>query len=511
MTERPGATRPAAAFTRGWPFALAATLCAGALGLLFSLAVGLSGTWIVMVFGGVGALAAIFWLPSFREFAIAGFFATLPILITKALVAGSATYGPVLEITLPDCFIMLMAVAWLLEHRRVPKPTPVGPAPKLAAAILGWTWIAAFYSHSAFDGALAAITFSKQLIAFFLVSRLVRTPRDVRLVLGATAVGLMLTFGMAGVQFVAGRPLQLQGVKGASEGLTLYYDQGTNAFRPFGFLLHPNILGVYLVLILPTLIVLVLLGRRRLGAGVRRFAAALLVAGLGLLVLTLSRGSWIALAVAAPFTVLVGKRRRIISTRQLRLLAAGALVALVTVGAAYPNAWKRLTYSDNHSAQSRWLMLQQAGAVIETNPIFGVGLSGYRVAALQHIPVSFGAMSKAFTEKLEVGYVHNAYLLQWAERGIIGLALTLLLYFALLRRFFRERVWLEPTLEAVALGCVGGLVGQLVCNLFEHQYLDYPPGTLWPQMGLLVAIYRIQAQQNAAAAPITATATLAAG
>jgi hypothetical protein len=128
------------------------------------------------------------------------------------------------------------------------------------------------------------------------------------------------------------------------------------------------------------------------------------------------------------------------------------------------------------------------------------------------VPTSFGAVSKAFQERIEGGYVHNAYLLQWAERGIIGLGLTLLLYAALLRRFFRERAWLEPTLEAVALGLVGAIVGQMVCNLFEHQYLDYPPGTLWPQMGLLVAIYRIQVGQNTAVAPpAAATAVLVRG
>ena len=507
MPERPGGTRSAAVFTRGWPYVLAAMVFAVVLGTLFSLAVGLSATWVVMVFGGAATLVVIAWWPSFREFAIAGYFVTLPILITKALVAGSASYGPVLEATLPDCFLVMMAVAWLMERRWEPAPVAIGPAPRLAAAILLWAWFSALYAHKPTDGFLAALSFSKQLAGFFLVSRLVRTPRDVRTVLRAASVGLVLTLGMAGLQFVVGQPLQLQGVKSATEGLSLNYDTGTSAFRPFGFLLHPNILGVYLVLLLPTLLTLVLLGRRKTGAGVWRWAAVLLLAGLGFLVLTLSRGSWIAFAVAAPFTMLVGWRLGIIPARHLRLAVGSALVMVATVGAAYPNAWRRLTYADNHSTQSRWLMLEQAKEIIESHPVMGVGLSGYRFAATQIVPTSFGTVSKAFRERIEEGYVHNAYLLQWAERGIIGLSLTLLLYAALLRRFFRERVWLEPTLEAVALGLVGGLVGQMVCDLFEHQYLDYPPGTLWPQMGLLLAIYRIQVQQRAAAAPVAAAAT----
>src|SRR5262249_44784471 len=156
----------------------------------------------------------------------------------------------------------------------------------------------------------------------------------------------------------------------------------------------------------------------RIGAGVWRWSATLLVAGTGFLVLTLSRGSWIAFAVAAPFTLLLGWRRGIVPARHVRLATGGALVMLVTVGAAYPNAWKRLTYADNHSTQSRWLMLEQAKEIIESNPVLGVGLAGYRFAAMQIVPSSFGTVSKAFRLKIQEGYVHNAYLLQWAERGI---------------------------------------------------------------------------------------------
>src|SRR6516225_1416660 len=137
MPERPGGTRSAAVFTRGRPYVLAAMVFAVVLGTLFSLAVGLSATWVVMVFGGAATLVVIAWWPSFREFAIAGYFVTLPILITKALVAGSASYGPVLEATLPDCFLVMMAVAWLMERRWEPAPVAIGPAPRRRDPPLG--------------------------------------------------------------------------------------------------------------------------------------------------------------------------------------------------------------------------------------------------------------------------------------------------------------------------------------------------------------------------------------
>ena len=87
--------------------------------------------------------------------------------------------------------------------------------------------------------------------------------------------------------------------------------------------------------------------------------------------------------------------------------------------------------------------------------------------------------------------VHNAYLVHWAERGVIGVVVFLGLHVVHLWVGLRRRFWRDPVLAALGWGISASLVGLVINYNFDHFYLDSRPGVLWPMLGLLTALMRL--------------------
>lgn len=472
------------------------------LGLVLLVMSGVSGMWLVLVCLAL-ATAAVVSLSGHPIRTLLCFYVlAAPVAISKAVATGAGVYAPALEITVSDLFLGAIVLLWLAERAlgggeqggRM-RGRPVGML--VVLAFFGWAWVSALHASVLSHGLLAAINLSKYLVVFLVISQLVRTAEDLRWVLAAAAAGLLLQAAVAGLQFATGSMLVMQGMKTSSSatmGYNLSYGGGVEAFRPSGLLQHPVFFASYLVILLPTPLALMLAGPRRLGRFVWACSAVVAIAGTAALVLTLSRGGWIAYAVAAGFLLIAGVRLRLITRTHIVAAAVlGVLAILVTV-AVYPQVIHRITGSDQRSAQSRLLMMEQAWSIIKRSPVLGVGMASYVDAASEVRPASYAILDPAFRRTLSSGVVHNGYLVFWAERGIVGLVTALALFGWYVRAFFRTREWRDPVWQLVGLGVVSGLVGQMAMYMFDHGYLDSRPGVLWLVFGLLAAILRMQSE-----------------
>lgn len=243
-------------------------------------------------------------------------------------------------------------------------------------------------------------------------------------------------------QYVTGAPMPASWVDQAEAGVR------TRAFSIIG---SPNILGCYLVLVIPIAAALLRsAGSRRL----RYLLGAAILVMLACLVFTFSRGAWLAFLVAALLYGLLQDRR------VLALILAGAILLPVVS----PSVAGRLQYTfSSHYLESsarggrlaRW---ELAIDRLAKHPVTGVGLGrfGGATADRYRMPGTF--------------YVDNYYLKLAVETGLTGLGVFLWVVLHSLRLLagaIRE-VSSDPEKRALACGIAAGLVGVLVHNGVEN-------------------------------------------
>lgn len=457
---------------------------------------GLSPTWAVLVVAAAATAAGIVWSGNVTVALLSGLVVTAPVAITKSISARGGVYAPGLELSVADVFLVALLGAWsvdlLLRRRRVRMPPPgVG----VVLAIFAWAWVSALMAEDRIAGVLAAINQTKFLLEFVVVYNLVTTPAILRRTLVAGGIGLVLNLAMVVAQTVTGSVLAVQGAKASHLGVELVYAtaDGARAFRPSGFLLHPNPFADYLVIVLPLLFVFTLMSGTALPGRWRWASGGLACGGTLALILTLSRGGWVSFAVALGFALTSAVRRRLIPTRRIVLMGAAGAIGVVAVVLVQPAIVYRLTMDDDRSTQTRLVMMDQAALIIRDQPLFGVGLANYTRASHRYTPASFAPLPVGYQDTIRAGVVHNGYLLLWAERGLVGLLLHLSVFITALFRFWRLRTWADPALHAVALGLLAGVVGQGVFYVFDHFYLDLRPGVFWLLVALVAAALHMHA------------------
>lgn len=237
---------------------------------------------------------------------------------------------------------------------------------------------------------------------------------------------------------------------------------------PFG---APNSFAGLLVLLLPATGALMARpgasGTERVSWG---WVTAVLLAGLAL---TISRGAWIALALALTAWPLVGVSAWRWSRRVG--MAAGVVVLLLMVGgvvySAAPKARERFEVLLRDSGErSRPILWHAAGKLVREAPVWGAGAGSYDVLFERHRPVGF-------VDRPE--WTHNDYLNTVSDYGVVGGALLAGGVWMTLRTSRRREVrrsrsgspWIDHPLFRQGLG-IGVLAFAL--QLFVDFHLKIP-------------------------------------
>ena len=209
-------------------------------------------------------------------------------------------------------------------------------------------------------------------------------------------------------------------------------------------------------------------------------ATAVLGFGSIALILTFSRGGWLALALSLTLLCFVTWRRRGLSLKApiaiLLLLGLLYVPFHALIGA-------RLFGDDRGSAESRIPLMNLAFRITEDHPLLGVGTNNFTVA-----------MGPYLTSEFREGFlfaVHNKYLLVLTETGIGGLIAFLAFFVGTVRKGWQCWNLQDRLLSPLALGFAAGVVGHMA-----HMTVDVFRGRptqqlIWLVAGLLVAMWRI--------------------
>ena len=326
------------------------------------------------------------------------------------------------------------------------------------------------------------------LFQFFLmylyVSNAVSSEADILFVIRLVLIGLILE-GVLSIALVSG----WSGVKflGLQTRLDQTGDLGLNRFG--GTLGSPNDAAAYLVLALAVAmgIALTSLGRkyRWLGIGA-------LVSGFAALILTFSRGGWIAFVVSfAIIGVFAGRGR--ISWKIPVLGAVFALAVALLLGSAIE---QRLSKDDKGAAYSRVPLMKIAVQMIEDHPLLGVGANNFPVAMQPYV-------TRGFLGEF-IYTVHNKYLLIWSETGVGALVAFVWFLIATIRQGLHCWKRRNPLFSPLALAFTAGIAGHMT-----HMMSDFFRGgpsqqLLWLMAAMVISLDRA-AQDHPSGGPAFAT------
>ena len=452
-------------------------------------------------------LTALAWPFLMRDVHRAMLFAAFmaaPVDVAKALISPTDKFylsdAPGLSLTPFDLAIFAWGGLWLARRLMVERRGLRLSRIDLAAlGLLVWIWVSAAGSPAGGLALATALTYTKFVAMFLILSHALRERRDWQAIITASWIVLMLQIGHVAAQVLTRSPLALPGAKLPDTQSVLALGE-SSAFRPMGFFNHPNALADYLLLILPALACLLMLGAHRVGPRVRLAAGLGLIGGGWALAMTLSRGGWAAFGLALIVCVSVYRRVGLIDGRQLRRGLIGLVCALGVLIIAMPSLVLRVTGPDSRSLESRTLLAEQAFEMLRDRPLEGVGFGGYNRSSMDYTPSGFAYVSEDYHKVLRQLVVHNYYLLLATELGVPAMIWFVGIFVALILRLRPLRSWQDPGRFALAVGLAASIAGNLLFFASDNYYADIRAQMLWVVSGLLQALCLARDENRVAAA-----------
>lgn len=404
--------------------------------------------------------------------------------IAAAMCVGSTGYLAVGERV---AGVLLIGAAGLLCLLPALEKTPPGggqrPARGLALAGTAYALAALVATAGAQD--LSVAVHALRLLAggmllAYAIATLVRRRAQVRWVLGASAFAAAAIGGYA----------TFQQVTGANTGIGFLTSSGTVISRVTAGFVHPNLLGGFLVVLVPLCLGAAILERR----GRLLFLAAAGLASLGLYA-SFSRGALIGLACSSLLFV---RGRRLMLLVPLLVLMLG-LTAPKLLTERFANVTEH-----GGDVSSRVDIWRTAEEIWLQHPIAGVGLGNFPQAyAATRIP------GKEFLPGLDLQpppHAHNIFLELLAEEGVLGfLALIALLSWGA-RGALRLRGSPDRWASTMGTTCLAALVGFVLHNLFDYTLIDSATTLfLWAVLALISAATAIVGREAGAPCPTTAS------
>ncbi|WP_295148608.1 O-antigen ligase [uncultured Peptoniphilus sp.] len=247
------------------------------------------------------------------------------------------------------------------------------------------------------------------------------------------------------------------------------------AVRVYSVFFNPNILAEYLVLITPIAVGMTWY--------TKRMRKKILFAGstgilLICIVMTLSRGGWVGLALAAlAFVLLVDKR----------LLLLGVPMGLGGLAFLPQKVVDRITSigsTVDSSNMYRIKIWQITRDVIRDNMVGGVGF-GY---------VPFKETFERYIRTMPIYHAHNTYLEVAAEIGLIGFIFFMLLLFSSLKYTYVNLVKSQDKYyKYLGAGLFASIIGIMGHGLVEHfLYIPRIIFTFWIVLGIIFTAINVE-------------------
>ena len=336
----------------------------------------------------------------------------------------------------------------------------------LYVGIVTLSWIVARDKLLALN---SIVLLGQSYLLFTYIANRIRTRDDVVYIVTLFAVALAIQgLAMIGLR-VIGRNVSLGPITGMIG----------DDMRVGGTIGSPVTGGSFLALMIaPTLSLLVMPVKRScklLAIG------AISLGGIGLL-LTQTRGSWVAVGLSVSLFFALAWYRGWIS---LRLPVACACAALLFGIVFHESIANRVFGDDEGSAQGRIPLYQMAWAMIGDQPLTGVGINNCAASAGEY------ATRPEFRGEW-FWTIHNKYLLEWVETGIFGLAAFLLFLLTTIRQGWNVWRLNDRLLSPIALALTLAIGGQMVHMLVDVFNSRPQVQSLWLCAALVAAVARIE-------------------
>lgn len=356
-----------------------------------------------------------------------------------------------------DEALLVFAACWIVRTRMTQDKPLANRANALDTPLilfLGVGMMLMFAVSPFFSIAVAGYRATVQyMLWFFVITRLLRDDRDFKQ-LYLVMVLVAFVIALHGIyQYIIAVPIPSNWVDQAEQSVR------TRVFSIFG---SPNIMGDFMVLFAP------------MAAGMAYYCKDWKAKAFFWIVtfcmcfaclFTMSRGAWVAMAVAVLVFALLHDRKLFVL-----ILAAGVVALFIPfvssrIGYLFTDEFAESTA--NGGRASRWAL---GLTYLSANPVFGLGLGMFGGAV---------AMQNKVYSWMSYFYMDNYYLKILVEMGYVGLTLFILLLVCLLLVGFRA-IWRtkQPTgggMSPLCIGMFSGLCGVLThCyfeNIFEEPYM----------------------------------------
>jgi O-antigen ligase len=345
-------------------------------------------------------------------------------------------------------FILLIPLAVLALLERAGRPSEIAGRLPAGAILIPMIPILAVIPSLIGSRELSLSAFELlRMVCFYLLYlyfALDFRPGDTVLIVAALMVGVLIELPFVALEMVM--PSFHFAFISTELGIAPENIAGTAVKRATGTLVHANILGGYLSLLLPIALAFVL--AEKTVRWLRVLAVAALLAGLPMLLLTFNRGSWIGVGVAVPLVVLLlGFQGHLTSSQTVSYMVLVAIALAVSL--AVPSVWERFVASDPSNVDFRLNINNSAVMMWQAYPWTGAGLN------------TFGEAVQDFDYRGVSLYrwpVHNIYLLWLAETGIVGtVGMVVFLIWAAIR-LLRAGTSEHPQASLLAIGFAGGML-----------------------------------------------------
>jgi O-antigen ligase len=205
---------------------------------------------------------------------------------------------------------------------------------------------------------------------------------------------------------------------------------------------HYNDFGGYLVVVLGMLFAL-LLARDCFDFKTNVLSVFTVITVISI-ILTFSRGSWLAIIIATVFVVLLSKRFKKAMILVFLLITSFLLVPLVR--------GRLLFIFQSGGDSNRFLIWSAIIKMIEDHPFLGMGVGTFMANFCSYLP------------DLSPYYAHNCYLQIWAETGIFSLVNFLAFIVSIVYLASKKFIF---TQDFILLGLLSGIIGFLTHSFFD--------------------------------------------
>jgi len=216
----------------------------------------------------------------------------------------------------------------------------------------------------------------------------------------------------------------------------------------------------------------------------------MIVLGVTVVFISLTRGGMVSMLIAAAFTTLVLSSRKSLKGRGwiMALMALGAFICVLYVG--FDAVYDRLaTIRDIHEYHGRWQIVKDIAVAWTRFPLLGAGLGSHEVV--------YPMFDRAMTPSL-ASHAENEYAQAAEETGLVGL--TILVVFAIIVwvSYVRNVTTGSVPIRSAAYGLGFGLVAIMVHSLSDFgQHLPANAFLSAVSCALLLALARMGRETDA--------------